>query len=109
MWERLKRDYADSLYNSACYRAVTAGLLRTNARTDDADREADAEADKAMIWLAKAVAAGYNAPQNIAHMMRDSDLDALRDRADFRRLMGELCDQGFPSDPFARSNGTVVR
>ena len=55
-----------------------------------------------MSWLAKAVAAGYNTPQRLAHMTRDSDLDALRDRADFRRLLAELFDRGFPKDPFAR-------
>ena len=55
-----------------------------------------------MSWLAKAVAAGYHTPQNLAHMTRDPDLDALRGRADFRRLLAELFDRGFPADPFAR-------
>ena len=68
----------------------------------DAGQQADAEADIAMSWLAKAVAAGYDAPQHLAQMTRDHDLDALRDRADFRRLLGELFDRGFPKDPFAR-------
>jgi len=40
--------------------------------------------------LKKAVAAGYSTSQRLAHMTRDSDLDALRDRADFRRLLAEL-------------------
>ena len=56
----------------------------------------------AMSWLAKAVAAGYSTSQRLAQMTRDSDLDALRDRADFRRLLAELFDRGFPEDPFAR-------
>jgi tetratricopeptide (TPR) repeat protein/tRNA A-37 threonylcarbamoyl transferase component Bud32 len=94
--EKLNRTDADSLYQAACFRAVTAGLLRAAART------ADAEADRAMSWLAKAVAAGYHTPQNLAHMIRDPDLDALRGRADFRRLLAELFDRGFPTDPFAR-------
>ena len=48
------------------------------------------------------MAAGYSTPKRLAHMTRDSDLDALRDRADFRRLLAELFDRGFPRDPFAR-------
>ena len=55
-----------------------------------------------MSWLAKALDAGYDTPQDLAHMTRDHDLDALRDRADFRRLLGELFDRGLPKDPFAR-------
>ena len=43
MWERLERNDADSLYNAACYRAVTAGILPAGTRTPDAD--------EAMRWL----------------------------------------------------------
>ena len=63
LWEKLNRTDADSLYNAACFRAVTAGVLRADDRTPDAGQQADAEADTAMSWLAKAVAAGYNTPQ----------------------------------------------
>ena len=55
-----------------------------------------------MSWLAKAVAAGYNTPQNLAHLNQDPDLDALRHRDDFRHLLAELFDHGFPADPFTR-------
>ena len=102
MWEKLNRTDAVGLYDTACYRAVAAGVLRTDGRIPDAGKQADAEADTAMRWLAKAVAAGYSTPNRLAHMTRDSDLDALRDRADFRRLLAELFDRGFPKDPFAR-------
>ncbi len=102
LWEKLNRTDADSLYKAACYRAVTASLLRADDRTPDAGQQAEAEADIAMSWLAKAVAAGYDTPQRLAQMTRDRDLDALRDRADFRRLLAELLDRGFPKDPFAR-------
>jgi hypothetical protein len=53
-----------------------------------------------MIWLGKAVAAGFNSPLHLTHMTRDHDLDALRDRNDFNRLLGELFDRDFPADPF---------
>jgi len=79
-WEKLKRTDALSLYDSACYRAVTARLLKDES-------EAKIEADKAMEWLKKAVAAGWN---NRAHTETDSDLDALRGRADFKALVASL-------------------
>jgi hypothetical protein len=101
-WEKLNRTDAAGLYDAACNRAVTAGVLRAGDRTPDARRQSDAEADTAMSWLAKAIGAGYNTPRRLAHMTRDSDLDALRDRADFRRLLAEQFDRGFPRDPFAR-------
>ena len=40
-----------------------------------------------MAWLQKAVAAGWS---NVAHMEADPDLDAIRDRADFKALVGKL-------------------
>jgi serine/threonine protein kinase len=87
MWERLKWTDAASLYNAACMRAVTAAALRATSQSPAVAHQADAEADRAMVWLKQAIAAGYN---NAAHMAKDSDLDALRDREDFRKLMAEL-------------------
>jgi hypothetical protein len=101
MWEKLSRNDADILYNTACSWAVTASALRANGRSSDSGLRAEAAADKGVNWLAKAVAAGYRTPQNLAHMTRDSDLDALRNRADFRHLLAELFDRGFPKDPCA--------
>ena len=45
------------------------------------------EANRAMEWLKKTVQAGY---KDVAHMVEDSDLDALRGRDDFQKLMKEL-------------------
>jgi hypothetical protein len=101
MWERLNHEDADSLYNAACFRAVTAGVLRAGAPPSEAGQPADIEADMAMDWLRKAVAAGYQTPRHVAQMTQDPSLDALRDRADFRRLLAELFDRDFPADPFA--------
>jgi hypothetical protein len=44
-------------------------------------------AEEAMALLKEAVAKGY---KNAAHMKQDKDLDALRDRADFQKLLAEL-------------------
>ena len=72
--------------DAACFRAVTAAVVRSSANPADA-KQADAEADRAMSWLRQAVAAGYN---NVAHMKQDKDLDSLRGREDFKRLVAEL-------------------
>jgi tetratricopeptide (TPR) repeat protein len=87
MWETLKRTDADSLYNAACLRAVTAAVLREADNSPEGVRQADAEAERAMAWLKQAAAAGY---KNAGHMKQDRDRDALRDRADFATLMRGL-------------------
>jgi hypothetical protein len=46
-----------------------------------------AEADRAMEWLKKAVATGYN---DFANIKKDSDLDFLRGREDFKKLLADL-------------------
>jgi serine/threonine protein kinase/tetratricopeptide (TPR) repeat protein len=87
MWEGLKRTDARSLYTAACLRAVSAAAVRATDRSPAAGKLADAEADRAMAWLQQAVAAGYN---NTAHMHQDRDLDALRARPDFTKLVAML-------------------
>jgi predicted Zn-dependent protease len=65
-------------YEFACFYAVASGKI--------ADRK-QAHADRAMELLRKAVQAGW---KDGAHMARDSDLDPLRDREDFKSLLAEL-------------------
>jgi serine/threonine protein kinase len=86
MWEKLNRTDAVSLYNAACWRAVTAAVVKESPGADAA-RLAAAEADRAMDWLRKAAAAGY---KDAAHMKQDTDLDALRGREDFKKLLADL-------------------
>jgi serine/threonine protein kinase/tetratricopeptide (TPR) repeat protein len=86
-WESLRGSDADSLYNAARMRAVTAAVLRAADKAPAGARQADAEADRALDWLKQAVAAGY---KNAAHLKQDKDLDALRDRADFTKLVTAL-------------------
>jgi tetratricopeptide (TPR) repeat protein len=87
MWEKLNRTNPDSLYQAASNRAVTAAVLRATDKSAEAAKKGAAEADRAMAWLRKAVAAGYC---NAEHMAKDKDLDVLRDREDFQRLLAEL-------------------
>jgi len=89
MWEKLKRTDAGSLYNAAVVRAGTAAIVRKDPKIPaaDATRLATEETDRAMAWLKQAVAAGYN---NAAHVAKYKDLDSLRDREDFKKLLLQL-------------------
>jgi hypothetical protein len=86
-WEKLNRTDPDSLYSAACFRSITASVLRAADKSPSANRPADDEADRAMALLKQAVTAGF---KNAAHMREDKDLDALRTRDDFKKLMSEL-------------------
>jgi eukaryotic-like serine/threonine-protein kinase len=86
LYEKLNRTDADSLYNAACFRAVTVGVQSKTPRAD-AVRLAEDDADRAMEWLQKAVAAGY---KNAAQIKKDADLDSLRVREDFKKLVADL-------------------
>jgi hypothetical protein len=57
--------------------------------------ERQAEADRAIQWLRRAIAAGY---RKLALIQTDPDLDPLRSRPDFQLLMLDLA---FPDDPLA--------
>jgi hypothetical protein len=85
-WEALGRTDPGSLYNAACFRAVTAAVVRTADAPPSAREPSDAEAARAVAWLQKAIAAGY---KDLAHMTEDKDLAILRDRSDFRSLTAD--------------------
>jgi tetratricopeptide (TPR) repeat protein len=95
-----KKNPADpmSLYNAACYRALTAAA-QAQAMSPDAPRLAKEEAGRAMAWLTKAVAAGF---ADFALLDEDADLDPLRDREDFRKLLADL-------PPVARAHYYILR
>jgi serine/threonine-protein kinase len=82
---------AGDLYNVACALSLTVPLATGAQRRTIAI--------EAVETLKQAVIAGWN---NAQHASRDPDLAPLRDRDDFRRLLAELFDRGFPADPFAR-------
>jgi hypothetical protein len=82
-------------YDLACNHALLSDLAgRPGSGVSPA--EGRIEADRAMRWLRDAVASGF---RDQAHMRTDTDLDPLRRRPDFQRLMLDLA---FPADPFAR-------
>jgi tetratricopeptide (TPR) repeat protein len=69
-------------YNFACVYAVASGKL--------AGKKPE-YADRAMTLLNRAVKSGYN---NAAHMAKDTDLDPLRSREDFQKLLADLSARG---------------
>jgi tetratricopeptide (TPR) repeat protein len=69
---------AGQRYNFACVYSVASGKI--------ADKQ-QAYTDRAMVWLTKAVAAGF---ADFTLLDEDGDLDALRDRADFRKLLADI-------------------
>ena len=70
-------------YDFACVYAVASGKI--------ADKKAE-YADRAMALLQQAVKAGW---KDAAHLKTDTDLDPLRDRADFMKLVADL-EKRFP-------------
>jgi hypothetical protein len=69
----------------ACCHARLAGVA-SKASSGLRPDEGSAEADKAVATLRRAVTAGYN---NLEELREDPDLDALRQREDFRKLVHE--------------------
>jgi hypothetical protein len=89
LWENLKRTDPDSCYTAARMRAVTAAVLRATDASPEAGKQVDAEADRAVDWLKQALAAGY---ENRSRVKQEKDFAALRDRADFVKLVKMLED-----------------
>ena len=75
-----------ALYNTACILSRCLPLAK-----DPAER--DQYGDEAMQVLDSAVKAGWT---NASWAARDPDLLLLQNRPDFRRLIAELFDRGFP-------------
>jgi hypothetical protein len=66
-----------SMYNMACFHALMIPKSSDGAM----------EADRAMEWLKQAVAAGY---KDVELFKKDTDLETLRQRDDFKKLLAEL-------------------
>jgi tetratricopeptide (TPR) repeat protein len=86
-WEKGGASDANSLYNCACFRAVSAAAVRAADRSPAGAKQAAAESDRSMAWLKRAVAAGFS---SAATMAEDHDLDALRHRAEFKELLARV-------------------
>jgi len=89
-------------YHVACEMAQIVPLVgrgKPEPELTDAERaEKQAYADRAVDEFRLALADGYS---DMALILRDEDLDPIRFREDFRRLVLGAMDRVMPSDPFA--------
>ena len=81
---------AGQLYGFACIYSI--------ASSKSADHKQE-YADRAMVLLQQAVQAGWN---DAAHMAKDTDLDTIRGRDDFKKLVDELAKK-MPGKPSPNS------
>src|SRR5262249_12249687 len=82
-------DPATDTSNAACYLCRCVTLAGQDAQLAEARRKelARGYADRALELLRQAVAHGY---KDAAHMKKDSDLEPLRGREEFKKLLAEL-------------------
>jgi hypothetical protein len=80
-------DFPDLLYQGAEIWAVTAAVLSAREKSASAALQADVDAGRAMALLKQAVEAGFKDEQRLN---KDHELDCLRTRQDFKKLIAEL-------------------
>ncbi len=82
-------DRAVDAYHAACMLAQCVPIVEKDDKLDAPKRQAEVQfyADEAMIMLQDAVAKGY---RDIEHIKTDVNLDTLREREDFQKLVAEL-------------------
>jgi len=93
------RVQALNLYTFAYVYSLCSSAAANDARLPPAERArlADKYGVRAVELLRKAQAAGYfREPGRLAHMREDEDLDAIRTRPDFRRLLVEVESEAKP-------------
>ena len=76
-------------YDAACSLSLCVPIVAKHDKVDATQRKEAAQfyGDVAMKLLRDAVSKGY---KNVAHMKKDTDLDPLRQRDDFQKLVAEL-------------------
>ncbi len=85
-WESRKLRDALSLYNAACFRAITAAV-QADTPGENSARLSREEADRAVSLLKQALTAGF---RHRALLEINRELDYLRDRDDFLQLISSL-------------------
>ena len=76
-------------YDAACFLSRCVPIVAKHDKLDARQRQAAAQfyGDAAMKLLREAVSKGF---KDVAHMKKDTALDPLRQREDFRKLVAEL-------------------
>jgi tetratricopeptide (TPR) repeat protein len=80
-------DNAEHLYDAACAYAMCAAGAKQEKSPGTGAPGSEKLAEEAMALLKQAVARGY---QNAAHMKQNRDLDVLRQRPDFQKLLANV-------------------
>jgi hypothetical protein len=80
-------DKAEQLYDAACAYALCAGAAKQAKSPVAGAPGSEKLTEEALALLKQAVAKGF---KNAAHMKQDKDLDALRARVDFQKLLAKL-------------------
>jgi hypothetical protein len=80
-------------YDAGCGLSLCVPVVAQHDQLDDKQRGEAAQfyADATMKLLREAVGKGW---KNVAHMKKDTDLDPLRQRQDFQKLIAELEGKG---------------
>lgn len=86
LWEKLPCTDSGSYYNAARFRAVAAALYQSASKAEFVPL-ADDQAERAMAWLKKVVAAGY---KDAKALKTEKDFNSLRSREDFQKLLSDL-------------------
>ena len=83
----------DDAYDAACNLCQCIPIVANHDKLDGKQRKEAAQfyGDAAMKSLRDAVSKGY---KRVAHMKKDTDLDSLRQRDDFQKLVAELAGKG---------------
>jgi eukaryotic-like serine/threonine-protein kinase len=87
LFESIPPTTALGFYNASCMRAVTAALILSSDKSPVGEKHSREEGDRAMVWLQKAIDAGF---KDIASLKKDSDLMPLHGRPDFEMLIAKL-------------------
>jgi serine/threonine-protein kinase len=87
-------------FHAACVYSRASAWVRQDATLSSADRDKLAEdyADRALAWLGRARAAGFfNDPANAEDLKQEMDLDPLRPRPAFQKLLAEVAKPAKPA------------
>jgi tetratricopeptide (TPR) repeat protein len=82
-------DPVDDVYNAACFLSRCVPLAEHDRQLPETQRKrlAQTYTDRALATLRQAVQNGY---KDVAHLLKDTDLDPLRSCPDFKRLVADL-------------------
>jgi hypothetical protein len=84
---------SDAFYDLACIFSLSAAAAAKDTKLPEPERDKlpDKYAARAVELLAKAGASGhFKDPARVEHLKKDSDLDPLRTREDYKKLLANL-------------------